>query len=220
MKNKILDQHGQPQIRQFNQSRLSDRNIDELIGLCKGILADGLVVQQEAEFLQRWLNANRDIADQWPANILYQRINHVLRDGHLDDQESHELLKTLLDITGGPSQDAHIELPMATTLPLDNPQPDLIFPDRSFCVTGRFAFGDRASVVKEITDRSGLISNGITKSVDYLLIGSVGSTDWIHTSYGRKIEKAVEYKNSQNPTLAIICEEHWVKFLQPSGVTE
>lgn len=213
MKNNPFDQNGQPLNRHFSRGRLSDRNIDELIGLCKGILADGLVVQQEAEFLQRWLDANRDIADQWPANILYQRINHALHDGHLDDQESHDLLETLLDITGGPSQNAHIELPMATTLPLNNPQPDLIFPNHLFCITGKFAFGNRASVTQEIIDRGGLISNGITKSVSYLLIGSIGSTDWIHSSYGRKIEKAVEYRDNLNSTLAIICEEHWARYL-------
>jgi hypothetical protein len=45
------------QNQRFNSKRVSDRNIDELIGLARGILADGKVDQQEAEYLQKWLIA-------------------------------------------------------------------------------------------------------------------------------------------------------------------
>mgnify|MGYP005665887197 FL=1 len=38
------------QNQRFNSKRVSDRNIDELIGLARGILADGKVDQQEAEY--------------------------------------------------------------------------------------------------------------------------------------------------------------------------
>ena len=35
---------------------------------------------------------------------------------------------------------------------------------------------------------------GQAGQTDYLVIGILGSEDWIHTSYGRKIEKAIEIK--------------------------
>ena len=46
-----LDKNGQPINKEFGAARLNDQGIDELIGLCKGILCDGSVVQGEAEFL-------------------------------------------------------------------------------------------------------------------------------------------------------------------------
>jgi hypothetical protein len=36
--------------------RISARQFDELIGLARGIGADGMLNQSEVEFLQKWLN--------------------------------------------------------------------------------------------------------------------------------------------------------------------
>jgi len=45
-----------------------------------------------------------------------------------------------------------------------------------------------------------------------LIVADMGSRDWIHSTHGRKIEKAMEVKSSGN-LIAIISEEHWVKHL-------
>lgn len=42
----------------FRQPQIAERQIDTLIGLCKGVVADGVVNQGEAEFLRDWLAAN------------------------------------------------------------------------------------------------------------------------------------------------------------------
>lgn len=42
----------------FNRNKIQDRQVDTLIGLSKGITADGKVDQAEAEFLQSWLVQN------------------------------------------------------------------------------------------------------------------------------------------------------------------
>ena len=47
----------------------------------------------------------------------------------------------------------------------------------------------------------------------YLVIGDIGSKDWSHSSYGRKIEKAVEYRDTKDTGISIVCESHWAKFL-------
>jgi hypothetical protein len=41
-----------------------------------------------------------------------------------------------------------------------------------------------------------------------LIVGTFGSRDWVHTSFGRKIEKAVTYRRA-GQRLAIISEDHW-----------
>lgn len=43
----------------FNRKSIDDRQIDTLIGLAKGMLADGVLVQAEAEFLYTWLVQSR-----------------------------------------------------------------------------------------------------------------------------------------------------------------
>jgi hypothetical protein len=40
--------------------------------------------------------------------------------------------------------------------------------------------------------------------------GTFGSRDWVHTSFGRKIQKAVDYRTSGS-RLAIVGEDHWAR---------
>jgi hypothetical protein len=39
----------------------------------------------------------------------------------------------------------------------------------------------------------------------FLVIGTLGSRDWAHTSFGRKIEAAIRCR----PPLRIVSEKHW-----------
>jgi len=74
--------------------------IDELIGVCRGVIADGIVDEREAIFIGQWIENHRDIADRWPVNILYARLTEMLKDGVLNRAEQEELLATLREITG------------------------------------------------------------------------------------------------------------------------
>jgi hypothetical protein len=43
--------------------RIASRQIDELIGIARGLVADDQINQAEVEFLQKWLAANLHISD-------------------------------------------------------------------------------------------------------------------------------------------------------------
>ncbi len=43
---------------QFGRERISVRQVDELVGLARGVCADGLLNHAEVEFLQKWLATN------------------------------------------------------------------------------------------------------------------------------------------------------------------
>lgn len=92
----MLDENGQPINTRFNARLREDREVDELVGLCKGVVADGMINQQEAEFLLNWLELNRESQDAWPANVLFPRIRSMLQDNNLDDNEEKELLSILI----------------------------------------------------------------------------------------------------------------------------
>lgn len=205
------DEHGQPRARSFNAARLTDRKIDELIGLCKGVLIDGSVSQLDAEFLQRWIEGNREVANLFPANILYSRISRMLEDGVLDLQEEKDLLETLVQVTGGPTLDPTIDT-MSSALPLCDPPPEIAFDHRIFYFTGKFVYGTRRQVETEATARGGRTKGKPTRDTDYLVIGSIGSSDWIHSTHGRKIERAIELRDESLP-IRIVAEEHWVSYL-------
>jgi hypothetical protein len=56
--------------------------------------------------------------------------------------------------------------------------------------------------------------SGLTPSLRlrYLVIGSLGSSEWKHGSFGTKVEKAVKYKRTGLPIL-IINEKPWTNSL-------
>ncbi|HIG42876.1 MAG: BRCT domain-containing protein [bacterium] len=189
---------------------IQDRLIDEMIGICRGVIADGIVAEPEAIFLGQWIENHREIADRWPVNILYARLTEMLKDGILTKSEKSELLATLRDITGESSE---LQEPnRSTTLPLNNPVPKIEFADKRFCLTGRFVFGSTMDCEETITELGGILTESITEETDYLVIGELCSPDWVHTTFGRTIEYAVELRE-EGAAINIVSEEHWVNSL-------
>ena len=194
----------------FRRERLNERQIDELIGMCRVISADGRITQPEAEMLHNWLIVNKEIINNPVIEILFHRVHKIFSDNILDSEEAAELLETLNQLTGEEIETG--ELLKATTLPINNPAPDILIANRSFCFTGTFGFGSRIECEQFILNNGGQALPRITKKLNYLVIGAYATDAWIHSSYGRKIEKAATYRNDGAP-IAIISEEHWIKFI-------
>jgi NAD-dependent DNA ligase len=192
-----------------SSDRLSSRQIDELIGVSRGLCADGHLNQAEAEFRQKWLAANQHISDQPVIRTLFTRVNEMLSDGVLDAQESVELLDTLESLGG---KDFELgETLKASSLPLCQPQPDLGFDGISYCFTGTFVFGKRKDCEQIIIERGGLCPS-LTQKTDILVVGAYATDSWKHSSFGTKILKAAEWRAAGIP-ISIVSEEHWTRYL-------
>lgn len=203
-----LDADGQPVNRQYNAARVADRTVDELIGICKGMIADGVISEGEARFLVQWLDEHRRLSQSWPVNILSERIARMLQDNIIDEQERQELFELLAQVVGQQKEASPAALDTSTRLPLTIPTPAIIFLQHRFCFTGKFYFGTRKACAKAITVRGGLIDETVLAGTMYLVIGEIGSRDWIHSTHGRKIEAAIEW-NSKGSGIGIVSEEHW-----------
>lgn len=150
------------------------------------------------------------IEAQPPFNALFARLSDVLADGELDRDEAKELLGIILGLIG---EDKNIEVPQASTnLPLDNPAPDMTFNEKTFVFTGAFTVGTRKQCESIIKQLGGSVGKNVTLSTDYLVIGDVGSDQWKHSSFGRKIEKAIDLRDNGKSNIAIISEHHWIKY--------
>jgi NAD-dependent DNA ligase len=202
----LLDGHGQPVIR-YGAKRIQDRDMDELIGICRGIIADEVVVEQEARFLLRWLNKRRESIDTWHGQLLYDRVKEYLSDGVWSADEQKNFSQLVKKFVGVDGRDP-VEAGRSCQLPVDNPQPEIIFQEKVFVATGKFATGLRPKVEAMIKARGGEVKSGVSKKINYLVIGDFSSKDWIHTSYGRKIERAAELREQGAP-ISIVNEEHW-----------
>lgn len=204
------DPHGS-EVLQFTAKRRADRTVDELIGMSRMILADGVVDEQEADFLTTWLQTNADFCDVWPINVLNMRIQTFLEDGVIDAQERAELFSLLSKLIGG--RPCHEKVAsFASVLPFNDPLPKVDLSGR-FCFTGEFAFGSRKDCMNQAVAFGGEASKTVTMQVDYLVIGLMGSQAWAHSAWGRKIETAVRYRDEKGKLVAIIGEDHWASFI-------
>ena len=70
------------------------------------------------------------------------------------------------------------------------------------------AYGPRKQCEALILERGGQIAPGVSKKIHYLVVGEIGNEQWLHSTYGTKIKKAVELREGGCP-LAIISEQHW-----------
>lgn len=200
-----LDPHGQPD-PQFNAMRRAERDVCELLGLVKGVLADGVVSEEEADALYRWLAAFPDAVAMWPGDVIARRVRKIFADGVVTREEREDLAELLGELAGAKLGIVN-GLQEAPGLPLDQPPPEVEIPGRVFVLTGRFAFGPRKVCEDAVRDLGGWTEPNVTLATNYVVVGTFCSRDWIHTSFGRKIEKAVNYREKHGWP-RIIGEDH------------
>lgn len=194
-----------------NRTMLEDRTISEIIGIAKGLVADNVLNESEADFLVAWLEHNSHLTC-WPFNVLQNRIGIMLEDGVIDAEEREELLALLKSLIGENLIAENIAS-FSTTLPLTKPIPEVIVDGSTFCFTGKFAYGLRKDCEKAVEEQGGIVLDRVTKGLDYLVIGLMGNEDWAHSSFGRKIQRAMEYNERNETEIAIIGEDTWTNAL-------
>lgn len=190
--------------------RITSRQVDELIGIARGLVADGQVNQAEIEFLQKWLAANAAISDQPIIRTLYRRVNEVLSDNVVDDEEKAELLDTLNRFS---NRDFELgEVLKSTTLPVCDPAPVLAFEGMRYTFTGTFNYGQRKHCEAAVVER-GATAGGLNQKTSVLVIGLYATESWKHSAFGNKILQATEWRALKVP-ISIVSEEHWVSHLR------
>lgn len=196
-------------LNRVSKDRLGSRQMDELIGLARGLCADGVLNQAEVEFLQAWLAANMSISDKPILQTLWDRIENVLSDGVLDKDEQTDLFEFLAGLGGEQIELGEVLKP--STLPLCSPAPDVSFAGRYFTFTGTFSYGKRSQCEDCVANLGGS-AGSLTKKTDFLVIGEYGTESWKHSSMGNKILRATEMRSEGVP-ISIISEAHWRTFL-------
>jgi hypothetical protein len=210
----VLDPHGQPYNVLLNRAGRVERDLSEMLGLAKGMLADGVVNAEETHYLRAWGVNHPDALERWPVNLIFRRLEHYLGDGEIDEAERLELHGLLAALVGGTAS-LVLGYEGATTLPLDTPPPLICWgPDDVYVFTGRFAYGTRAHCEREATQRGSTCEPNVTRRTAFLVIGTFGSRDWQTSSFGSKIQKAVKLR-AGGFAIRIVGEDHWANALTP-----
>lgn len=189
----------------------ADRDLSEMLGLAKGLIADGVITDEEVRYFRDWGANHPDALTQWPLSLIFTRVQQFYEDGTINEAERIELHNILAGVVGGTAPIV-LGYEGATTLPLDNPPPPIRWYGEVYVFTGKFAYGPREICEREVIDRQGSVAQRVTRRTTFLVIGTFGSKDWAHSTFGRKIQEAVSLRDSGLP-LKIVGEDHWAMAL-------
>ena len=201
------------QIVSANDSETSESvgHIEELVGFLTGTASDGVLNDQEIAGMSGWLEQNEAVKEVWPASVIVMRLATILEDGIITDEERDDLLTTVRQITGTDAADESRLSFEASTEVWEDAVDELKLAGSVFCLTGDFVSGDRESVDTMLRCLGAETNSSVNKSIDYLVIGTLASRDWLYTSHGRKIEKALLLKREGSP-IKIVTERTLLKY--------
>ena len=193
----------------FKQESRIAQGLAEMVGVVRGVIADGSVSADEANRLARWTRDNPDVAQRWPANVLARRLERIVRDGRVDARERRHLKAILAQFAENP---LGMNFPLATDLPLDHPEPEVVFEGSTFVFAGDMAYGPHRACEREVVELGGTCERSVTRRTDYLVIGALAARDWSQEGFGARVSEAVQLR-TRGASIAIVSEEHWVAAL-------
>lgn len=215
MNNIKFDENRQPDIG-IHLANNEIKAVNTLYGLIMGITADQSVNDDEINFLNLWLKDNEIYTNTFPLNVIKRRIDDILADNIITREEREDFYQTLTKIMGGDFHETGAAGGLSTGYGVEEPD-SLIIQGSTFCLTGAFITGTRNKCERLISQLGGIPKSTITQKLDYLVIGALASRDWVATNHGRKIEKAMHYKEKGYP-VTILNEETWIKFINIGGL--
>jgi DNA polymerase III epsilon subunit-like protein len=181
-----------------------------LLNIIGAVIADQNLHDTEIKFIAKWLEKFPIAANHWPGNIIIEQVQQILRDGVITEEERISLSFTLSEILNGNLKKA-AQVLKSSHLDLDSID-KIEFEESIFLLTGDFLLGTKEECASEIERRGGSVANSMTKKVNFVVLGSLGSEQWKHGNFGTKVAKALEYK-SAGLEVRIISEEVFVKYL-------
>ncbi|MDH4120123.1 MAG: GYF domain-containing protein [Deltaproteobacteria bacterium] len=187
------------------------RAVDELMGICKGIISDGVVTPEETRYLDRWLKANTKVSRVWPADAIGKRLGEILADGVVTPEEQEDLLTLLNRITGDQPELSQVDQ-IAKRIPFDHPEPEVRFANSEFSLVGRFLFGTRMKCEEAIQNKGGRVVPHPERTTQYMVVGSLAIEEWLRKSGQHRLDQVLDMKQ-QGLGPAIITEEHWCAHL-------
>lgn len=196
-------------IQKSLQRHRTNKAIEHLLGLIEGMVADNHLHDKEVQLLATWLSANPEATSAWPGSLIGKKVQEVLADGVITEAERAHLLKVLAELIASDFHDTGSASAEVATLPIDDAV-TVELRNAGVCMTGEFIYGTRAACERLTLKAGGMPMDNVSKKVDILVIGTRVSPDWVHTTFGRKIQRAAELQNEGHP-IEIISERRWLE---------
>lgn len=184
-----------------------DGVVNLLLGFLQGISADNQLLDKEIGLLAH-IMATDAASLTWPGNLLNKRLQRIIEEGYISDEERGELLGLIKQITGENFTETGLAVGMATKVFADGDV--MSINGKRVCFTGKFFSDTRFNLEEQAKALGAEPVKSMSKMVNVLIIGGLASCDWMFTSHGRKIEVAIKAKN-EGCNIQIINEEDWIR---------
>ncbi|MGE4391395.1 MAG: BRCT domain-containing protein [Aeromonas sp.] len=185
----------------------TDGVVNLLLGFLQGISADNHLLDKEIALLAH-IVATDSASVIWPGNLLNKRLQRIIEEGSISDEERGELLGLIKQITGENFTETGLAVGMATKVFADGDVMSIF--GKRVCFTGKFFSDTRFNLEQQAKALGAEPVKSMSKMVNVLIIGGLASRDWMFTSHGRKIEAAIKARN-EGCNIQIINEEDWVR---------
>ncbi|MBB4805743.1 hypothetical protein HNP38_001015 [Chryseobacterium defluvii] len=180
-----------------------------LQGIFHGILADGVLNDDEIFRLHAWLSENEHLNSYYPYDEIRSLVLSIVVDKKIEEEERTILtafVKQFVELRNNEiaekierdTSDVNISGICAV-------DPEITFEGKTFCITGILSRGTRNELQEAIQNKGGISVNNISKKTDYLIIGDMNNACWSYSCYGRKVEKALDLRKSGH-TIVLVHE--------------
>lgn len=180
---------------------------NQLLGFLNGISADNDLNDKEIIYLNKLLKSSPELLEHWPGNALNLRLDEILEDGYIDEEERSDLLNLVKAVSGQKLLDTGLAYGMSADYSTTE-DTCLSLNGLNICFTGQFLSGTR-KVQQEYAKSFGAnVCKGVNQKLDILILGSIASRDWKFSSYGNKIHDVLANR-SKGAGTEIINEDTW-----------
>lgn len=180
--------------------------LQQLHGLLGGVVADGIISEDELRGIQSWMEDNDQLRKRWPYDEIESLIISVMADGQIDGQE-HKTLVSFFAQFAEVLDDKTLSDPFilvdSTVKGVCANSPEIAFQGSRFCLTGASSRYTRDVFADKIRALGGEVVGGVSGKLNYLVIGGDGNPCWSYACYGRKVEKAIELRKAGAEILII-----------------
>lgn len=188
-------------------------NIQRLHAIIAGIASDQEISQVELNGLSNWLLNHEYLKTCWPYDEIDALITSVMRDGVIDDVEKNMLLEFFNEFVAAYTPNEEYEDGRFTLQGICAATPEIDFEGSTFCFTGESTEFSRNELKDMTVKLGGRVVSGISKKVDYVVVGAHGNPCWKYACYGRKIDEAIKLRK-QGSRLLIVHENDFFDAVQ------
>lgn len=195
-------------------NKRKNKLVEQLLGILTGLTADGTLNDLEIQMLDTWLTENSGVSDVWPVSDVWGAVKYAKRGKTISEQDRSDLHATLKKLTNNSFSDSGSTSTEVIGIPYYDGS-DVTISGKKICLTGSFLFGSRAECEAASTLAGAKCTSKPSFKLDYLVIGTNVSPDWLHTSFGLKIQDAIGFQDAGSG-LKILSERSWHEALEKS----